>query len=71
MAFLRFDFIIISLLMSPLLLGNRRSVWIRHKENVPELTTRAQCELVLTTANAAGTKGLTCHSKYGGLSSLT
>jgi hypothetical protein len=37
--------IIISLLMSPLL-GQRSSLWITHKENIPYPTTRPQCELV-------------------------
>jgi hypothetical protein len=38
-------YIIISLLMSPLL-GHRPSLWITHKENEPQTTTRAQCGLV-------------------------
>jgi hypothetical protein len=36
---------IISLLMSPLL-GHRPSLWITHKANRPQPTTRTQCGLV-------------------------
>jgi hypothetical protein len=57
--------IIISLLMSPLL-GHRPSLWITHKtgHNPSRGPSAGWC--VLTTANAAGTNGLTCLPKHGG-----
>jgi hypothetical protein len=59
--------IIISLLMSPLL-GHRPSLWITHKGNGhnPPRGPSAGWQ-VLTTANAAGTDGLTCLPKHGGV----
>jgi hypothetical protein len=58
--------IIISLLMSPLL-GHRPSLWITHKENGSKPSLRPSAGWwVLTTANPAGSNGLTCLPKHGG-----
>jgi hypothetical protein len=57
------DLIIISQLMFKLL-GHRPSLWITHKENVPGPSADWWMQ---TTANAAGTNGLTCLPKHEGI----
>jgi hypothetical protein len=56
--------IIISLLMPPLL-GHRPSLWITHKEEHNPPRGPSVGWWVLTTANAAGSNGLTCFPKHG------
>jgi hypothetical protein len=57
--------IIISLLMSPLL-AQMPSLWITYKKNHNPPRGPSAGWWVLTTANAAGTTGLTCLPKHGG-----
>jgi hypothetical protein len=63
--FRSFNLMIISLLMS-LLLEHMPSLWITNKENGNPPRGPSADWWVLTTANAAGTNGLTCLPKHGG-----
>jgi hypothetical protein len=56
--------IIISLLMSPLV-GHRPSLWITHRTGHKPPRGPSTDWWMLTTANGAGTNGLTCLAKHG------